>query len=185
MSLGYWFRDYVYIPLGGNRRGLPRQLFNIAVVWALTGIWHGASWTYMLWGLYFAIFLTMEKMFLLSALEKAPSFVGRVYTLLVVFFSWALFQLNSVPDALVYIRAMLGFGGAGFASGADLYYLSGYALMFIIGVVGCTDLGAKTFRKLPEKFTGAAVPILIVIGMLLITAHMVDASYSPFLYFKF
>ena len=119
ISLGTWFRDYVYIPLGGNRKGLPRQMLNLLIVWALTGIWHGASWTFLGWGLYYAFFLLLEKLFLLKWLKKAP-IVGHVYTLLVAVSGWVIFQQTSVEQTLVFFRAMYGLGPAGFCAGKDL-----------------------------------------------------------------
>ena len=117
ISLGTWFRDYVYIPLGGNRKGKYRQLLNITIVWALTGFWHGASWTFMLWGLYYAAFLIFEKLFWLDKLEKAPNFVGHIYTIFVAVCGWVLFQLTSISDCGRYFKAMFGFGNGGFLAG--------------------------------------------------------------------
>lgn len=185
ISLGTWFRDYVYIPLGGNRRGMPRQIFNILVVWALTGFWHGANWTFLLWGLYYAIFLILEKLFLLKWLDRAPRFVGHVYALIVAVCGWVLFQLDTLPQVFAYYGAMFGVGNAGVLSGADLYYLASYALMLCFAAVACTPLGATLYRKIPEKVRGAVLCILVLAGMILSTAYLVDATYNPFLYFRF
>ena len=185
ISLSTWFRDYVYIPLGGNRKGLKRQLLNILIVWALTGFWHGASWTFLLWGIYYAIFLIMEKAFLLKALEKTPSFIRHVYTVLVAIVGWVVFQTATIDDAFVFYRAMFGMGQAGFISGTDIYYLCSYAVIFIIGIVACLPAGARLFNRLPGKVKAVAAPVLILIVLIISTAYLVDATYNPFLYFRF
>jgi alginate O-acetyltransferase complex protein AlgI len=184
ISLSTWFRDYVYIPLGGNRRGLRRQFLNILIVWALTGIWHGANWTFLLWGLYYALFLMLEKAFLLKWLEKTPAF-GHFYTVLIAICGWVLFQLDSVKEAFVYYRAMFGMGEAGFAAGGDLYYLGSYALMLVIAGVACTPLGRNAYAKLSVKARSIAAPVLVMLVLILSTAYLVDATYNPFLYFRF
>ena len=184
MSLGTWFRDYVYIPLGGNRCGRGRQLFNIFVVWALTGIWHGANWTFLLWGLYYAVFLMFEKLFFLRALEKSRVF-GHIYTIIIVMFGWVIFQLDSLGAIGTYTSAMLGFGASEFATSADVYYLSSYAITFVISIVASTPLGSKLFGKLPAKARRFAAPALIVLALVICTAYLVDATYNPFIYFNF
>ena len=113
ISLSTWFKEYVYIPLGGNRKGLPRQLFNILVVWMLTGIWHGAGWNFLFWGLWFAFFLILEKLFLGDILESVPKVFGRIYTLAVVLISWVFFALESPGEILAYLQAMFGMNGIG------------------------------------------------------------------------
>ena len=184
MSLGTWFRDYVYIPIGGNRCGRGRQLFNIFVVWALTGIWHGANWTFLLWGLYYAVFLMFEKLFFLRALEKSRVF-GHIYTIIIVMFGWVIFQLDSLGAIGTYTSAMLGFGASEFATSADVYYLSSYAITFVISIVASTPLGSKLFGKLPAKARRFAAPALIVLALVICTAYLVDATYNPFIYFNF
>ncbi|MGE4354083.1 MAG: MBOAT family protein [Oscillospiraceae bacterium] len=185
MSLGTWFRDYVYIPLGGNRRGLKRQLLNILIVWALTGIWHGANWTFLLWGLYYAAFLMIEKVFLLKRLEKAPAWLTHGYTLLIVAVGWVIFQLDTLDKCGIYISSMFGLGKAGLSAPRDFYYLGTYAVTFIIAMLSATPLGARLFHKLPDKIQSIAAPVLIVAVFLLSTAYIVDGTYNPFLYFKF
>ena len=184
ISLGTWFRDYVYIPLGGNRHGLGRQLFNITVVWALTGIWHGANWTFLFWGLYYAVFLILEKSFLLRWLDRAPRALGHVYTLFVVVCGWVLFQLEDMTAVSQYFSAMFG-GGAGLVVARDLFYLVSYAAIFVIGAVSATPLGAKAYRSLPPKVKAVAGPALIVAVLVLATAYLVDSTYNPFLYWNF
>lgn len=185
MSLGSWFRDYVYIPLGGNRMGTGRQVLNILIVWALTGFWHGADWTFLLWGLYYAVFLIIEKLFLLEALKRIPAFFRRVYSFLVAVFGWVLFQLDTLSEVAVYYKAMLGLGGAGLLNGGDLYYLRNYAVIIIISAVACTPLGTRFFKKLPERARAVIAPVLAVLVLIFSTAYLVDATYNPFLYFRF
>ena len=185
ISLGTWFRDYVYIPLGGNRCGMPRQIFNILVVWALTGFWHGANWTFLLWGLYYAVFLILEKLFLLKWLGRMPRPIGHIYALFVAVCGWVLFQLDSLPRVFAYYSAMFGANGAGFIASTDLYYLSNYAFMLCLAVLACTPLGAWLYRKIPEKARGAVVCVLVLAGLIVSTSYLVDATYNPFLYFRF
>lgn len=185
MSLGTWFRDYVYIPLGGNRCSLRRQFLNILAVWALTGIWHGASWNFLLWGLYYALFLMLEKAFLLEYFKKIPQFLRHFYTIIIVIIGWVLFQIEDLGACLTYIGTMFGIGDAGFATVQDFYYLKAYAITFIVAIVSATPVGALVYKKLSPKTQGVLAPILIIIVLLISTAYTVDGSYNPFLYFRF
>ncbi len=185
MSLGTWFRDYVYIPLGGNRCSRRRQFFNILVVWSLTGIWHGASWTFLLWGLYYALFLMVEKAFLLKRLERAPAVVSHVYTIVIVVVGWVLFQTGSLDRCMVYLAAMFGFGSAGIATTTDFFYLASYAVTFVIAIVASTPAAARLFNNAPQLVRSAAAPVLIALVLVLSTAYLVDGTYNPFLYFQF
>lgn len=185
MSLGQWFRDYIYIPLGGNRCSLHRQILNLLVVWGLTGIWHGADWTFLLWGLYYAFFIILEKIFLLHILDRIHPLWSHAYTVLVVVFGWVLFQLNTVSECLMYWKNMIGIQGAGILSGVDLYYLKNYAILFILAILASTQLGAKCYRKLSPRVQGMVAPLLILLAMIIATGYIIDASYSPFLYFRF
>lgn len=185
ISLGTWFRDYVYIPLGGNRRGKYRQLLNIAIVWALTGLWHGANWTFMLWGMYYALFLIIEKLWLLKALDRAPNFIGHIYTMIVAICGWVLFQLDSLAEVSSYYKSMFGFAEGGFFTSTDAYYLEAFAVMLIVCVIASTPLLKNLFNRLPEKVRSVAAPVLVVAGLLIPTAYLVDSSYNPFLYFRF
>lgn len=184
ISLGTWFRDYVYIPLGGNRKGPWRQIFNLLVVWALTGFWHGANWTFLCWGLYYAMFLIIEKLFLLKRLEKVPV-LATVYTLLVAVCGWVLFDLPSIGAAAAYYRAMFGFAGAGAWSPADIFYLRDYAIVLIVCVLACLPLGKRLYDKLSERVKAWATPVMIALVLILSTAYLVNATYNPFLYFRF
>ncbi len=183
MSLGTWFRDYVYIPLGGNRKGLGRQILNLLVVWALTGFWHGASWTYLLWGLYYALFLIIEKLFLLKKLEKLPV-LGHIYTLVVVLFGWVLFQLNTVEVVGTFYKAMLGVG-AKLSCATDFFYLRSYLAVLIACAVCSTPLPHRLFDKLPEGTRRVLSPLLMVTALIICTAKLTNDTYNPFLYFIF
>ncbi len=184
ISLGTWFRDYVYIPLGGNRKGPWRQIFNLLVVWALTGFWHGANWTFLCWGLYYAVFLIIEKLFLLRRLEKAPV-LATVYTLLVAVCGWVLFDLPSLGAAAVYYRSMFGFAGGGAWNAGDLFYLREYALVIVVCILACLPTGARLYAKLSVKVQAWLTPVMIAAVLLLSTAYLVNATYNPFLYFRF
>ena len=183
MSLGTWFRDYVYIPLGGNRKGLRRQLLNILIVWALTGLWHGANWTFVCWGLYYAAFLMLEKVFLLKPLRRVPA-LAAVYTLVVAICGWVMFDLPSMSAAVRYYAAMFG-GGAGALCKTDLFYLKSYAPVLLIAAVASTPLGKRLYDRLGERVKAIVTPVLIAAVLVLSTAYLVDATYNPFLYFRF
>jgi alginate O-acetyltransferase complex protein AlgI len=184
ISLGTWFREYVYIPLGGNRKGTLRTFLNIFIVWAITGFWHGASWNYLLWGIYYAILLMIEKAFLLDWLKKAPAIVSHLYTLVLVVIGWALFAIEDLGSCITYISAMLG-GGAGFTNSTVSYYFMGYLPSLIIMAFASTPLGVKLLNRLPVKSRQIAIPVLIAFTLLISTAYLVDATYNPFLYFRF
>ena len=184
ISLGTWFRDYLYIPLGGNRRGLSRQLCNILVVWALTGLWHGANWTFLLWGLYYAFFLLMEKTFLLRFLNRTRG-IGHVYTLLVAAFGWMLFQIDRLSDVISYWKAMLMLGASDVINAGDLYLARSYGMVLLLAALAATPLGKRLYERMSDKAKDLLTPAMILLGLLLCTAYLVDATYNPFLYFRF
>jgi len=186
MSLSYWFRDYVYIPLGGNRKGKGRQILNIMIVWLLTGLWHGASWNFVIWGISYGILLIIEKLFLLKQLEKAPKWVRHVYTMFFVTVLWVLFDRTDLSEAGRYILNMFG-GAESFVNGTTLFYLRDNFILLVCCALCATPLVKSTFNQLTEKYSKVeyAVPALTLIGLLLSTAFIVDASYNPFLYFRF
>ena len=184
ISLGSWFRDYLYIPLGGNRRGLPRQLCNILVVWALTGLWHGANWTFLLWGLYYALFLLLEKVFLLKYLNKTHV-LGHVYALLVAAFGWMIFQLNTLKEVAHYWKAMLGFGGVGFVNSTDLYMARSYLVILVISIIAATPLAKTVYNRVSPRVQSVLTPVMLLLVLIISTAYLVDATYNPFLYFRF
>ena len=189
MSLGSWFRDYLYIPLGGSRKGKARQLLNILIVWLATGLWHGAAWTFVLWGLWFAVLLLLEKLALLPVLEKHRVF-GHVYTLFFVTLGFVLFDADSAAQAVSRISAMLGAGGLPLSSAQAVYYLKSYGPLLVLGILCATPLPKMIVAKL-RKSKGAATaldvlePLCVLIPLLLGTAFLVDGSFNPFLYFRF
>jgi len=183
ISLTTWFRDYVYIPLGGNRRGKGRVLFNIVVVWALTGLWHGASWNFVCWGLYYAVLLVLEKIFLLKWLERLPSLLRRVYTLIIVAFGWVLFALEDAAQLKTYIITLLGGGNA--IDGAAVAQIWGNLPLLLVAALACTPLAKFLYNHLPQKSGRALAGISCVFALLLCTAALVSDSYNPFLYFRF
>lgn len=189
ISLGTWFREYVYIPLGGNRRGRAKQLRNIILVWLLTGIWHGANWNFLIWGAYFGLLLILEKWFLLPWLEKLPTALGHLYALVAVFVGWVIFCFEDMGQGWGYLGAMFGFSPAGAWNTESLYFLANYGILFLILAVGSTPFLHKHIplwlskrpvwvQTLLENGFYAAVFLLCV-------AYLVDATYNPFLYFRF
>ena len=187
MTLSRWFRDYVYIPLGGNRKGMGKQLRNILIVWLLTGFWHGAAWNFLCWGLYFAALLILEKLVLLRFLEKHRIF-GHVYLLLAVVFGFVLFDASTLSGAWDCIRGMLGLGGLPIASAEGLYLLKSNALLLILAALGATPLPKRIAKALEARCPKAAAllrPAALCALLLICTAYLVDGSYNPFLYFRF
>lgn len=188
ISLGTWFRDYIYIPLGGNRKGLPIQIRNIAIVWLLTGFWHGASWNYVLWGVFYGLLLMAEKLFLLKWLKKAPAFVGHIYTMFAVLFGWVLFAFEDLGKGVAFLKTMFG-GGAGFISNGTLYQILSYLPLLIVCLVAATPLAKKIYGKLSLK-AGEGVLLTVdsvrIAGIMLLSiAYLISGSYNPFLYFRF
>ena len=189
MSLGTWFRDYVYIPLGGNRVSKPRQFFNILVVWLLTGFWHGAEWNFPVWGLYFAILLLIEKSFLLKKLNKSKV-ISHVYVMFLVIISFVIFNAADMSVAFSDLAGMFGLAGVPVSSAEFVYYLRSYLLVIVIAIIGATPLPKRIVEKIREKETGNKVinliePAVCIILFVMITAYLVDGSFNPFLYFRF
>ncbi len=187
ISLGTWFRDYVYIPLGGNRKGKKRQFFNILTVWMLTGFWHGAAWNFLLWGLLFAALLMLEKAFLLKRLDGSR-ILGRVYVLLAIVFGFVLFDAASLSGALTCMKGLLGLEGLPLISAEGLYLLKSNAILLLIAVVGATPLPKRCCEKLTRtcpRLSCALSPLAMTALLALTTACLVDGSYNPFLYFRF
>ena len=185
ISLGTWFREYVYIPLGGNRKGLSRQIINIAVVWFLTGLWHGASWNFILWGLYFGVLLMIEKLFMLKVLKKAPAIISHIYSIIIILFGWVLFYFENLNEMGIFLARM--FGSDGFMMSGDISVkIISYIPLLIVAAITSTPLISKLYHKIKSK------PILYVIdnagcvlALLLCTAALVSSDYNPFLYYKF
>lgn len=184
ISLGTWFREYLYIPLGGNRVGRGRLVFNLLLVWAATGIWHGASWNFLIWGLFYGVLIIAEKLFLLRWLEKLPGWLQHVYGLFLVMVGWAIFAVEDFGTLGVYLKAMFGFG-AGLLDSTFLYELRNYLPVLVISMVASTPLVARAWHKLPWRVVRVALPVLILGCLILSTAYLVDGSYNPFLYFRF
>ena len=184
MSLGSWFRDYIYIPMGGNRVPKWRWVLNILTVWMLTGLWHGAAWNFVAWGLMFAVLLLIEKW--VPALQKLPTIVRRGYVLLAVVISFVLFNAESFTQAGNDLMGMFGFAGVPLVTAETLYYLRSYALLFVIGFVGATPLVRDTANKLyKHKAVAVLEPAVLILLLLVCTGYLVDGSFSPFLYFRF
>ena len=187
ITLGAWFRDYVYIPLGGNRAGVIRHAMNLAVVWLLTGLWHGASWNYVLWGAYFGLFLIIEKLLLRSVSIRLPRALGHVYLLVCAVFGFVFFGADSVPQAIETIGRMFGVGAPLF-SAETRYYISSYALVLAAAAIGSTSLPKRIAEKIGDKAPSlvcAARPMILAALLIVISAYFADGSFSPFLYFRF
>lgn len=185
ISLSTWFREYLYIPLGGNRCSKPRWMFNLLVVWAATGIWHGASWNYLIWGLYFFVLLMLEKFFLLKVLSKAPALVGHIYTLFFVVVSWAIFAIEDFSQLGSYLKVMFGLGGVPLMDAKLGYYVTSYLPILLVAAVASTPLGAKLYHKLKTPAAEVVCTVLVLAGLVVCTAYLVDGTYNPFLYFRF
>ncbi len=184
MSLGSWFRDYVYIPMGGNRVSTPRWVFNILTVWMLTGLWHGASWNFVLWGLMFAVLLLVEKW--VPALQKLPAILRHGYVLLAVVLSFVLFNAEDLTQAVGDMAGMFGLAGVPAVTAQTLYYLRSYALLFVLGFIGSTPVVRDTAHRFGETKVGMLLEPLVLLALLLVcTGYLVDGSFSPFLYFRF
>lgn len=184
ISLGSWFRDYIYIPLGGNRVSTVKHIRNIFVVWALTGLWHGASWNFVLWGLYYGLLLLLEKFVLKSVLEKLPLPVCTAYTMLAVMIGWVFFSQTSFASIGHYLGIMFGIGASGFIDSTALYYLRSGAILFVICILACRPGLYLRFKRLIQRHPGAAIAVNLIL-LAFSTAYMVYNSYTPFLYLKF
>ena len=189
MSLGTWFRDYLYIPLGGNRVSKPRWMINILIVWLATGFWHGAAWNFIIWGLYFAILLMLEKLFLLKITEKLKG-INHIYVLLLVIISFVIFDSLTMNRATNVIGEMFFMKGLPLTTQESVYLLRSYAVIIITGIIGATPIPKKLVLKLREIKAGAIVtdvaePFLLVSLLAVVTAFLVDGSFNPFLYFRF
>ncbi|MBQ7040304.1 MAG: MBOAT family protein [Clostridia bacterium] len=187
MSLGSWFRDYVYIPLGGNRVKRLRWLFNIFVVWFLTGFWHGAEWNFVIWGLYFCVFLTLEKFFWVKKVE-GRRILGRIYVLFLVAISFMIFSANNLTEAISRVSGMFGGNSLPFSSAEFIYQLKNYGFVLIIAIFSATPIPKKCAAWLSEKsgvwFDIAEIVVLLAL-LIVSTAYLADGSFNPFLYFRF
>ncbi len=189
ISLGSWFRDYVYIPLGGNRVPKWRWFLNIFIVWMLTGFWHGAAWNFVVWGLFFAVLLVFEKLCFLKVLEK-HKILGHFYVIFAVLISFVIFNASDMGGAFADIGGMFGFAKVPLVTVETMYYLRSYAMILILALIGSTPFIKNTVVKLVsktsfQKFLVVAEPLILLVLMLVITAYLVDGSFNPFLYFRF
>lgn len=189
ITLGSWFRDYVYIPLGGNRVKKNRWFFNLAVVWFLTGLWHGASWNFVLWGMMFAVLLILEKQGLSDFLQKHPMF-SHIYVILTITVSFVIFNASSMTDAFESLKIMFTGGSLPLISKEFLYYFKSYSLIIVLAVIGATPFAKIIVEKLQSNVTGKRIlnilePIFLIVLMIIINAYLIQDSYNPFLYFRF
>lgn len=189
MTLSTWFKDYVYIPLGGNRVSKIKWFRNIMIVWALTGLWHGASWNFVIWGLMFGVLLILEKAFLLKWLEKIPQIFSRLYVLIIVLISWIIFDATSMTEITSRLGIMFGLGNVPLINSEAIYYIKSYLGIFIIAIIGATPVIKMLIEKLKNTKLSNVVnvlePVMHTALMILVTAYLVDGSFNPFLYFRF
>lgn len=186
MSLGSWFRDYIYFPLGGNRVSKLKWIRNIMVVWLLTGLWHGAAWNFIIWGLYFGILLMIEKLFLKKYLDKLPKFISRIYVLFIVMLSFIIFSGTNTTEIFKNLGGVIGIGTDSFVSLESIYYLKSYLVVLILGIIGATNLPKNIANcdKL-KKVTNVIEPIFLLIILVISTSYIIDSTFNPFLYFRF
>lgn len=193
ISLSTWFRDYVYIPLGGNRVGKVRLLLNILIVWFLTGLWHGAAWNFILWGLYYGLILIMEKLFLGKIMEKLPRVLQHIYTMLLVILGWLLFRADSFGSAMTYLSAMFGGKTTPFMNPQTIYYLVENKFILIIAIIACLPIIPKIKKRLENISTNWVKvftidylkPIFLVALFLLCIMYLTNSTFNPFIYFRF
>ena len=190
ISLSSWFRDYIYIPLGGNRKGVKKQIRNILIVWLLTGLWHGANYTFIVWGLLFGIMLIIEKFILSKYLKNTPYIIKRVYTLFIVLISFVIFRADNINEAFNIIKGLFGFNTKVFSNSFTIYYLKSYFIILLLGIILSTPLLSNIITRLRKnnvlnKIINLFEPLLIILILVLVTACLIDNSYNPFLYFRF
>lgn len=190
ISLSSWFKDYVYIPLGGSRKGTLKLVRNILIVWFLTGIWHGAAYNFILWGLFIGVFLVIEKLWLSKYISKLPKVLRNIYVLFIIMISFIMFNAGSINEAFFNIKGLFGLNKEVFINNYTIYYLKSYLVVLIIAIFGSTPLFKNIIEKLKKskclnKIINILEPIFLVILLLLVTAYLIDSSYNPFLYFRF
>ena len=190
ISLSSFFRDYVYIPLGGNRVSRGRWIFNLLIVWSLTGLWHGDSWNFILWGLYFAIHLIIENLFLQNILSKLPALIQHIYAKFFIIISFVIFNNENIKDLWSSLYNMFNFRGLDLYNDFSTYYLKSYTVLLIVSVIGATPILKNIIQKINKNVTGQKVistinPILNIVLLVVVTAYLIDGSFNPFLYFRF
>ena len=186
ISLSSWFRDYIYIPLGGNRVSKLKWIRNIIIVWMLTGLWHGAEWNFVIWGLYFGVLLIIEKVFLLKWLQKIPKVISRIYTLFIVMISFIIFNGEGISTILENIGGLFKFVSIPLITNESMYYLKSYIIVIILGIIGATPIckNILTNEKL-KKIVNILAPLYLLLIFIICTSYIVDGSFNPFLYFRF
>ncbi len=185
ISLSTWFRDYVYISLGGSRQGKFKTIRNLFAVWFLTGLWHGASWNFVIWGLYYFVLQVIEKVWLLKQLEKLPKFISHIYTMLFVIIGWVIFAFDDFKQLGLYFKALF-ISENGIISHHAMVLCISYLPLIIISIFACLPLGKQLFSKIIDTKTGSVITAVLCIGaVMLCTASLVAQSYNPFLYFRF
>lgn len=188
MSLGGWFREYIYIPLGGNKRGTLIQVRNLFIVWFTTGLWHGASTNFIVWGLYFGLILFIEKIYLKDLLKKIPTIFSHIYTLIIVIIGWVIFDMNTLADSGNYIKIMFGFSNNIFIDNITKYILNNNFIILVLGLICSTKLIRVYSNKIKSTFRKNDVFLIASINLLILiisTAYLVGETYNPFLYFRF
>ena len=190
ISLSSFFRDYVYIPLGGNRVSRVRWIFNLLIVWSLTGLWHGDSWNFILWGLYFAILLIIENLFLQNILSKLPALIQHIYAKFFIIISFVIFNNENIKDLWSSLYSMFNFRGLDLYNDFSTYYLKSYTVLLIVSMIGATPILKNIIQKVNKNVTGQKVistinPILNIVLLVVVTAYLIDGSFNPFLYFRF
>lgn len=186
ISLSSWFRDYIYIPLGGNRVSRLKWIRNILIVWLLTGLWHGAAWNFIIWGLYFGILLILEKLFLEKILQKLPKFLSRIYVLIIVMISFIIFSGEGVSQILRSLGGLVGINNVPLISKESIYYFKSYFIVIVMAIIGATPIlkNIATSKKV-HKLVNVLEPIFLFMVLLICTSYIVDGSFNPFLYFRF
>lgn len=186
ISLSTWFRDYIYIPLGGNKVSKLKWVRNILIVWTLTGLWHGAQWNFIIWGLYFAILLILEKILLEKQINKMPKIFSRIYTILIVMISFIIFNGENIGQIIKNIEGLIGINASGIISAESLYYFKSYFIILIIGVIGSTPLLKNIYNGVKHKnIKNCLEPIFLLSILIISTSYIIDGSFNPFLYFRF
>ena len=190
MSLGAWFRDYVYIPLGGNRVSKLKFVRNILIVWGLTGLWHGADWNFILWGLMFGVILLIEKIVLKKYLDKLPGIICNIYVMLIVIISFVIFNSNGMNEVKYYLSGMFGGLNIPMLNDTTIYYLKSYIITIIVAIIGSTPLiknliVKQRHKKAVGKIINILEPVFVALILIATTAYLVDDSFNPFLYFRF
>lgn len=186
ISLSSWFKDYVYIPLGGNRTSKSKWLRNILIVWMLTGLWHGAAWNFIVWGLYFGIILIAEKLFINSLLAKLPNLIRRLYVLLIVMISFIIFSGQNINQIIQNLLGLVGINTESIVSMESIYYFKSYFVVILVGIIGATNIPKKIVISVKiKKAVNVLEPIFLLLVLFVSTSYIIDSSFNPFLYFRF